>query len=154
MRSELISQFEKIGKLRKQPASLAQVEALLREAIADLAEAKKIIHLAQRATYIMAYNAMLKAGRALLLVKGYRPADGAQHKTVVEVTGELLGKPYQDIVDHFELMRRKRHEITYEAGYLLSKSEVQKAFVDAQELVKKILLDVKKKNPQMELDFE
>ena len=154
MPSELIKNLENAGKLRRQSAGLEQVEALLREAIADLLEAKKIIHLAERATYIMAYNAILKAGRALLLIKGYRPVDGAQHKTIVELTSEFLGKPYQDLTDHFEFMRRKRHEVTYEAGFLLSKSETQKAFVSAQQLVKGILSDVKKKNPQLELSFE
>ena len=153
MPSELIKSLEKAGKLHRQSAGIEQVEALLREAMADLAEAKKIMNLAERATYIMAYNAMLKSGRALLLMKGYRPVDGAQHKTIVELTSEFLGKEYQELTDHFEFMRRKRHEVTYEAGFLLSKSEAQKAFVSAQQLVRGVLSDVKKKNPQFELSF-
>ena len=57
----------KQGRLRKQKAGIVQIEALLKQAIADLAEAKKIAHIAERATYLLAYMAMLKAGRALLL---------------------------------------------------------------------------------------
>lgn len=66
---------------------------------------------------------MLKAGRALLLFHGLRPAEGGQHKTVVDVTTALIGAQYRHLTDHFETMRRKRHEVTYEAGALVSLSE-------------------------------
>ncbi len=33
---------------------------------------------------------MLKAGRALLLLEGYIPDDGSQHKTVVEMTSAIF----------------------------------------------------------------
>ena len=67
MLDKIISRLEKEGRIRKQASGLVQVEALLKEAILDLDEAKKIAHLATRATYLLAYTAMLKAGRALLL---------------------------------------------------------------------------------------
>ena len=51
-------------------------------------------------------------------------------------------------------MRRKRNEMTYEAGGLLSISESQKAFTDAISLVKEIYREVKSQNPQLELKFE
>ena len=108
MLDKTISRLEKEGKLRKQKAGLIQVEALLKEAILDLKEANKILHIAQRATYLLAYMAMLKAGRALLLLMGFVPDDGAQHKTVVEVTSIILGKKYQNLTEQFETMRRKR----------------------------------------------
>jgi hypothetical protein len=74
---KLTKKLEKAGKIRKQKAGFVQIEALLKEAVLDLEEAKKIAHLAERATYLLAYNAMLKAGRALMLLKGYVPDDGA-----------------------------------------------------------------------------
>ena len=76
----LYQRLLKQGKLRKQQSAFVQIEGLLREAIADLSEAKMIVGTAQRATYILAYMAMLKAGRALLLMQGYIPADGAQRQ--------------------------------------------------------------------------
>ena len=153
MIEDLIKKLEKEGKLAAQKAGFVQIEGLLKESIVDLEEAKKILGIAQRATYVMAYMAMLKAGRALLLLKGYRPTDGAQHKTVVEMTGAILGNKYTDLVSHFETMRRKRNELTYEAGALLSKSESENALKDAIELVRKILAETKARNPQMELRF-
>lgn len=151
---KLIRKLEREGKIKKQMAGLIQVEALLREAIQDLEEAKNILKIATRATYLLAYNAMLKAGRALLLFQGYTPADGGQHKTVVEMTSALLGENFRHLCDQFESMRRKRNELTYEAGVLLSGSDSKTAFSDAEHLVKQVLAEVKSKNPQMELDFK
>ena len=149
-----IKKLVKEGKLAEQKAGLIQIEALLRESIIDLDEAKKTLRIADRATYIMAYIAMLKAGRALLLLKGYRPIDGAQHKTVVEMTGVILGEKYIDLVSHFETMRRKRNELTYESGTLLSGSESRQALTDAILLVENILKEAKSRNPQLELDLD
>ena len=154
MQDKLTKRFETAGKIRKQKAGVVQIEALLKEAILDLEEAKRIVNLAERATYLLAYNAMLKAGRALVLLQGYVPDDGAQHKTVVEMTSAILGDKYKNLTVQFETMRRKRNEMTYETGGLLSRSEAQKAFSDAISSVKKILTEVKSKNPQLELKFD
>jgi len=149
----IAKKLEKEGKLEPQKVGIVQIEALLKEAVIDLEESKKVLHIADRATYIMAYTAMLKAGRALLLLKGYRPTDGAQHKTVVEMTGAILGEKYTSLVSHFETMRRKRNELTYEAGTLLSGSESKQALDDAALLVKNILKEAKLRNPQLELEL-
>jgi uncharacterized protein (UPF0332 family) len=79
--------YEKQKKVRKVKAGFVQVEKMLSEAIVDLRDAKKIVGLVDRPAYIAAYNAMLKAGRALLLMHGYAPDDGGQHRTVVELCG-------------------------------------------------------------------
>ena len=154
MVDKLVGRLEKAGKLRKQRAGFVQIEALLKEAILDLEEAHTIAHLAERATYLLAYNAMLKAGRALMLMHGFVPAGGGQHKTVVEMTSAVLGDHYRTLTDHFETMRRKRNVMTYEAGTLLSKSEAQRAFADAITLLEKILDETKARNPQLELKLD
>jgi uncharacterized protein (UPF0332 family) len=150
---KLIHLREKEGKLRKQSAGAVQVEDLLRQAVIDLEEAEKIVDIAGRAAYIMAYMAMLKAGRALLLERGYVPDDGAQHKTVVEITAVLLGPSYGDITAHFEIMRRKRNEATYEAGVLISAREAKNAFSDATGLLRGVIERIKSNNPQLGFDF-
>ncbi|MBL7085452.1 MAG: hypothetical protein ISS43_05025 [Candidatus Omnitrophica bacterium] len=154
MLNKLIEKLQKQGKIQVQEVGIVQIEELLKESMFDLKEAKKISHIADRATYLLAYMAMLKAGRALMLLKGYRPADGAQHKTVVEMTSAILGNKYRDLVEHFETMRRKRNKMTYEAGALLSKSEAQEAFSDAISLTQRILLEAKSQNPQLGLSFD
>ncbi|HLF17691.1 MAG TPA: hypothetical protein VI749_02230 [Candidatus Omnitrophota bacterium] len=154
MTQQLIKRLEQEGKLKKQKAGIVQIEALLKESMLDLKEAKQIVDIADRATYLLAYNAMLKAGRALLLWHGYRPDDGAQHKTVVELTAALLGDQFKTLTQHFESMRRKRNEMTYEAGTLLSKTEVRQSFDDAVTLVQEIYASVKAKDPQLKLNFD
>ena len=154
MPEKLIKRLEREGKIRKQKAGLVQVEALLKEALLDLEEARRISSVAERATYLLAYNGMFKAGRALLLLSGYVPDDGAQHKTTVEMTAAILGAKYGSLTEQFETMRRKRNNLTYEAGTLLSRSEAQRAFSDAIELVKKILAEVKARNPQLDLKLD
>ena len=46
MLSKLLRKLETEGKIRKQEAGFKQIEALLKEAILDLQEAEKILHLA------------------------------------------------------------------------------------------------------------
>jgi hypothetical protein len=70
------------------------------------------------------------------------------------MTGAILGGPFEELTEIFETMRRKRNEMTYESGTLLSKSEAQKAFSDAIALVKKIFAEAKAQNPQLELKFQ
>ena len=130
------------------------METLLKDAILDLEEARRIQAVAERAIYLLAYTAMLKAGRALLLLNGYVPDDGAQHKTVVELTGAILGEEFRDLTDQFERMRRKRNDLTYEGGTLLSKTEAQNAISSAISFLQKILKRVKAQNPQLVLKFE
>lgn len=89
-----------------------------------------------------------------MFFKGYIPADGGQHKTVVEMTSVILGENFRDLCDQFESMRRKRNELTYEAGLLLSNTDSKKAFADARQIVKGVLEEVKAKNPQLELEFK
>jgi uncharacterized protein (UPF0332 family) len=153
MPEKLIDDLLRQGKLKELKVAFIQIEELLQESIIDLQEASKIQTIAQRATYLMAYNAMLKAGRAILLLKGYTPSDGAQHKTVVIMTSHLLGPKFKNIVAHFEKMRVKRNMMTYEAHTLISIVESKNAFKEAIELVQGIIKAVKIKNPQLELDF-
>lgn len=153
MLKRLIEKFQKEGRIKRQKVGLVQLEALLKEAMLDLKEAKKVLHIGDRATYLLAYMAMLKAGRALLFLHGYVPSDGAQHKTVVELSSEMLGAKYKGLTDQFENMRRKRNDITYEAGVLLSGAEAEQAFGDAMSLVREVLGKVKSLNPQLEIEF-
>ncbi len=154
MPDRLIKRLVREGKIRRQNAGFVQVEALLKDAILDLEEARRIQGIAERAIYLLAYTAMLKAGRALLLLNGYVPDDGAQHKTVVELTSAILGEEFRDLTEQFERMRRKRNDLTYEGGTLLSKTEAQNALSSAISFLQKILRKVKAQNPQLELKFE
>jgi hypothetical protein len=51
-------------------------------------------------------------------------------------------------------MRRKRNQLTYEFGALLSHSEVMTALDDAEEWIRAIAGKIKEKNPQFELPLD
>lgn len=97
---------------------------------------------------------MLRAGRALLFSKGYLPADGGQHKTVVELTHELLGKNYSLLVEKFEKMRRRRNVFFYESDIFQTTTEAENALKAASELIHVIEEMIRKENPQLHLRLE
>ncbi|MDP2904888.1 MAG: hypothetical protein Q8O22_01125 [Candidatus Omnitrophota bacterium] len=150
---ELLKNFLDQGKIRKQPSGLVQVEAFLKEALIDLGEAKKTLRVSKRGAYLLAYNAMLKGGRGLMLLEGYVPDDGGQHKTVIDVCGLILGEEFRIIIQKFDSMRRKRNDLTYEAGVLLSSSDAEAALNEADTLIAGIFKKVKSRNPQFELEL-
>ncbi len=149
----MINLLEKLkleGKLREERVGFIQIEGLLKDAMKDIAEAKAIIQIGERGPFLLAYQAMLKAGRALLFLEGLRPADGAQHKTVVQVSEIFLGPAFKSLAEEFETMRRKRNQMVYEYGSLLSRTEVEAALNDAQNWIRAVGQKVKDKNPQFE----
>ena len=151
MLEQLFKKLLEQGKIKKQGAGFVQVEGFLKEALIDLREAQKTLQVSKRGAYLLAYNAMLKSGRALILMEGYVPDDGGQHKTVIEVSGFILGEQFKIAVRKFDNMRRKRNELTYEAGVSLSDRDTEAALNEAHFLVSGIFKKVKSRNPQFEL---
>lgn len=152
--ADLIHRLKLEGKLREEKIGFVQIEGLLTDALKDIREAKRELDIGERGPFLLAYQAMLKAGRALLFLESLRPTDGAQHKTVVQVCEFFLGATFKNLAQQFEEMRRKRNQLVYEYGSLLSHSEVKAALVDAEEWIRAIAQKVKIKNPQFDLLFE
>lgn len=148
-----LKKFIEQGKIRKQTAGFVQVEAFLREALVDLDEAKKTVRVSKRGAYLLVYNAMLKSGRGLMLLEGYVPDDGGQHKTVIDVCGLILGQEFTVVMRKFDMMRRKRNDLTYEAGVSLSPQDADSALEEAEILIAGIFKKIKSRNPQFELEF-
>jgi len=57
MIDKLINKLLKEGKIKKQKVGIIQIEELLKDALLDLKEAKRIVQFAERATYIQSYVA-------------------------------------------------------------------------------------------------
>lgn len=96
---------------------------------------------------------MLRSARALMLLKGFRPVDGYQHKTVVEFIAYLLGEEYKNIVEYFDRMRRKRNIFTYEVDVSISQTEANNAIDKAVKFVSLIKELIRKEIPHKELRF-
>lgn len=141
------------GLLKKQKPDFKTVEKLILRARKDIKTARANLTIDEGIAYTVAYLAMLRAGRAIMLLKGFRPADGFQHKTVVEYMSSFLGEEYRTIIEHFDKMRRKRNIFTYDVSVAISKREAENALETAVEFVSLLEELIKKNNPQMKFRF-
>jgi len=141
------------GLLKSQKSDLRAVEKLILRAHKDLKAAKANLDIDEGIAYTVAYLAMLHAARAFILLKGFRPAEGYKHKTVVEFISHFLGKEFKAIVEQFDRMRRKRNIFTYEIDISISKSEASNALDRATMFVNLIKRIIQKENPQTEFNF-
>ena len=74
---------------------------------------------------------MLKTTSALVLLQNYRPSNGRQHMTTIEIAGKTLGKDFSSLILMFDKMRKKRNQFTYEPLLPLSMTEARNAFKTA-----------------------
>jgi uncharacterized protein (UPF0332 family) len=132
---QFIEEYLTKGLLKAIKVDHSAIKNLLERSHKDLKTSKANIDIDEGIAYTVAYLAMLHSGRALMLFKGYRPVDGYQHKTVVEFTGMCLGSKHGDIIDHFDKMRRKRNDFTYEVNIAISKAEAESALNLAAQFV-------------------
>jgi len=79
---KFIEEYLSKGLLKEQKSGLSAVEKLINRSLKDLKAAKANLAIDEGIAYTVAYLAMLHAGRAFMLFKGFRPNDGYQHKTV------------------------------------------------------------------------
>jgi uncharacterized protein (UPF0332 family) len=141
------------GLLQKQKPDHKAVEKLVIRSIKDLKTAKANLSIDEGIAYTVAYLAMLRSGRAYMLLKGFRPANGYQHKTVVEFMGQSLGSEYRQIIDRFDRMRRKRNIFTYEIDIFISRTEADGALSAAVDFVELIKERLRKEDPQARFKF-
>ena len=141
------------GLLKKQKIDFPAVAKLVSRAYKDIKTARANMAIDEGVAFSVAYMAMIHAARALMLAKGYRSSDGAQHKTAIEFVDKLLGANYRDLAEEFDRMRRKRNIFTYEVGAPISSTEADNAITSAARLVELIRSTIKKSNPQQEFDW-
>ena len=99
-------------KIKKEEAHQDQIDTLLEKAAKDIKVSKANLVIDLETSYALAYNSMLKAGRALVLSQGYRTTDGAQHKTTVDFCGHFID--VKALVSTFDHMRRDRNTLMYD----------------------------------------
>ena len=120
--------YFKKGLVKKQIPNFTQIEQQIIRAQKDLKTFKLVLVSDPEWACTIAYQAMLRMGRALIFSYGYLPADGQQHKTVVEITGKLLDEEFNILIQYFDRMRRNRNEFFYDALDTNNKSQAKKSF--------------------------
>lgn len=88
--------------MKKQATDFPAISQLILRALKDIKTAEATLDVDEGIAYAVIYLGMLRAGRASMLLKGFRPSDGAQHRTVVEFTSYVLGSKFKTLVDHFD----------------------------------------------------
>jgi uncharacterized protein (UPF0332 family) len=139
------------GLIKKQKVDFSHIEALLLRAQKDVVAARANLEIDEEVTYTYAYLAMLRCGRSIVFIKGFRSVDGQQHKTIIELSGEILGEEFKSIIKKFDRMRRKRNQFTYDPFIPVSKIEAKNALIVAQNFIKIVQEIIKKENPQLGL---
>lgn len=139
------------GLIKEQRSDFIQITRQIQRAQKDLKTFSLVVTADPEWASTIAYQAMLRMGRALLYAHGYLPADGQQHKTVVEITGRILGKDYELLVKHFERMRKKRNTFFYESQDAHNLTEAKRAAVVAKELVELLKQKIITLDPQHSL---
>lgn len=143
--------LESKGLLKKEKIGMDQVKTLLLSASRNISASEKNLSIDEEACYTLAYNAMIKIARALVFLQGYRPSDGHQHKTTIEVAGEILGKEFRNLIEMFDRMRKKRNQFTYDPMLPLSLTEAKTALKTADDFYERVRNFLDKKYPQLKL---
>lgn len=144
-------ELENKGLIRRTRINFKQIYNFLSRSRQDLQTSKSNLSIDEAWSYAIAYHAMLRAGRSLMMSFGYRPLGKVQHATVVRFSSIVFGNEIKDLIHKFDRMRRKRHDFIYEPNRPIPRREVEQAIADAEELVKQIWLVVKNKDPQKNL---
>jgi len=147
----LLDDLVKEGKLRRQDTGVDYLNSLLDAAKRNFEAACLVKGKVDEAAFKLVYDGLLQIGRLILLLNGYRPDNGEQHKTTFLVAGELLGKEYDELISKIQRFRIKRNICIYEPKGLINKSEAEAIYRIFQEFWRKVRMYLKKKNPQLKL---
>ncbi len=150
---DFIIKYSEQGLIKQQEINFTAIENLISRSYKEIRVAQANIPIDEGTAFTIAYTAMLHAGRALMLLKGYRPHNSYQHKTVVDFASIVLGEKYKTLVQHFDKMRKKRNIFTYEVSISISETEAKNALKSATDFIKAIRDIIEKENSQHKFKF-
>lgn len=146
-----ISQLLDQRRVKKAKVDLAQISEWLRRSRQDARLAKKVFDEDLQWALTITYQAMMRAGRALMFSRGYLPRSVGGYKTVVDYCGVVMRKDLQSLVKSFERLRRKRNNFFYGELIGVSKSEARVAINDAYRFIREITNILNRKHKQLRL---
>lgn len=141
------------GYLKKQNPDFEQIAKQFKRAYKDLKTARRNLEDDPEWASTIAYQAMLRGGRSLLFAHGFLPVDGAQHRTVVELTGKILGDECAGLIRQFNKFRKKRNLFFYDSEDTGNEGEAKRALEISKELLDGIRAFIEKLNPQIHFEF-
>lgn len=134
--------FEELQKkklIEKYQVPLKEIEVILESAKSDLKTAKDLLDTDICWAFNIAYNSILETGIALMYKKGYRPTGEARHISVILFLRKVLGKEYEDSLNRFNQMRRKRNKAVYGILRDITEYEAKDSVKFAGEFIEEII---------------
>lgn len=127
----MFKKIETNGYIRKIEKSFEKSEESINLSKRDLELAKSIKDKNSDWAFNIAYNSILQMVRALMYIKGYRPASRSSHISSVK-----FAELYLNTVDtsYFDRMRKNRHEAVYDKMGTISNKMAEKAILRAEEI--------------------
>lgn len=148
----LLNQLLKQGKVKKQTTEVSSLNGYLAAASQNFAAAKYNLSGGYPGTaFKSAYDGLLLLSRVVLLLNGFRPDDGEQHKTTFMVAGALLGAEFAELIGLIDRYRIKRNNIVYQPLTAISQKEAKNILLTAEEYWLKVKQYLKNKSGQLEL---
>ena len=147
----LFDRLTKEGKLKRQIAKIDYLNALLDSAGRNFDAALVVRGRIEEAAFKLFYDGLLQISRVVVLMNGYRPDDGEQHKTTFLAAGEILGLEYEDLIRKIQKLRIKRNICIYDPKELIGKTETDAIYDTAKKFWSKVRAYLEKENPQLKL---
>ena len=147
----LLAKLEREGKLERQRADASQLNDLIEAARRNFTAAQAVQGYVDEAAFKLYYDGLLQVSRVVLLLEGYRPKDGDQHKTTFQAAGEILGNEFEDLIRKLQKFRIKRNDCIYEPKDLVGKSEAEAIHKTARAFWGAVRAHLEKGNPQLKL---
>jgi hypothetical protein len=148
---DLFDKLSQEGKLKRQKAETDYLNALLDSAARNFEAALVVRGKIEEAAFKLFYDGLLQISRVVVLLNGYRPDDGEQHKTTFLAAGELLGPKYEDLIRKIQKLRIKRNICIYDPKELIGKIETDAIYETAKKFWSRVRAYLEKRNPQLKL---
>jgi len=116
----------------------AEIKDLLEVARRDVKTAQELMNIDLDWALIVAYNAALQAGLALMYAKGYRPRGTDRHKTVIRFLRVTLDPSFKPKLNRLDRIRKKRHQALYRMAGAISEREAKGTIEFAGEFVSQL----------------
>jgi uncharacterized protein (UPF0332 family) len=136
-----------MNKTKPQRIDPKQVKQFFADAQKRAAAARKNLAIDAEAAYEIAYEAMIKGSLALLLSHGQRPRKQlGHHIAIIEFAQKNLSGCSATTFILFDRMRRKRNDAFYDVA-IISDTDAQEAVSTAEEFLRLVDTDIKKRIP-------
>lgn len=100
---------------------------------------------------VIAYNAVLQAGRKLMFSMGYRPIGSAKNKVVFDFLKIL--EIDEDLTDYFDSIRKTRNSTVYDLTGNVTETMAEEVIEQAEVFVRKIRTFVQKNRTEDDKDY-